>query len=380
MGQHPLTTVQLAVALTIGSLASLVLGMMPVLLAALVSEGRIAEGAIGTLVTVELLAIAIGTVVGAYCLARLPASLVAALAAMLTALTNAAAISLDDAAGLAALRGCAGFAEGCLMSIALVAVARNDRPERASGFFLAAQTLLQLGALQIATVFTWDESAVDTYLVTIAAAGLLAAASAVALPWQIRPRGELRKAGTLSKASITGLVAAGAFVGATLTIWGYFGVWIGRQGFALGLEANAVALSLGAQVAGALVATCVGGRVDNRPWIVAASLGQILVVLTMLIGADSQVLIYVLAAAFGFLWLCAMPAFTGLLVDIDPTRRAATMIVAAQLGGAALVPLLAGRIVAERGLDGAFWLSAAIFAIAVLFVLGLRYKAAGREV
>ena len=51
----------LALAILIGSCALLVLGVHPVLLGALVQEGRLADAQVGNLVTIEMLAIVTGS-------------------------------------------------------------------------------------------------------------------------------------------------------------------------------------------------------------------------------------------------------------------------------------------------------------------------------
>ena len=52
-------------------------------------------------------------------------------------------------------------------------------------------------------------------------------------------------------------------------------------------------------------------------------------------------------AAFGFLWLFALPFQTLLLIRLDPTRRAAMQLGAAQLLGSSAGPLAASLVVGD---------------------------------
>jgi hypothetical protein len=163
--------------LTIGSLAVLVLGIEPVLLGAMVTEQRIAEQAVGALVTTELLAIAMGSVLGMRALGRFSARSVALLAGLALAGVDCAAIGRTGAPVLIVQRALAGLLEGMLMALALVAVARAVLPEHASGMFLAAQTLLQLVVVLFLPALTLAGSRVDMSLAILAGRGSLSKAS-----------------------------------------------------------------------------------------------------------------------------------------------------------------------------------------------------------
>lgn len=67
--------------------------------------------------------------------------------------------------------------------------------------------------------------------------------------------------------------------------------------------------------------------------------------------------------AIGFVWLFTLPFFAGWLIEIDPGRRAVLYLTAFQLGGAALLPSLAGVAVGRFSVDAALIFSGAIFLV-----------------
>lgn len=370
MTNHAINGRNLGTAIVIGSLGTTVLGIEPVLLSAMVHEGRIAETTVGALVTTELLAIAIGSVIGTRLLARFGAHSVAVGAGLLTAALNAGTIGVKGDLALIATRGAAGAIEGILMALALVAIARSRQPERASGLFLAAQTFVQFVAVSLAPSLALEGSNADGCLAILSGCGLAAALIATIAPRRLVPPERRHGSGELGPRSFVGLAAVGAFTGATLCIWGYLGLWISHNGFPAELESRAVALSLAAQIIGALVAAH-GSRLLPRATILSSTALAIIVLLLMLHAQHDIRILYALSAAFSFLWLFTLPAFAGLLVEIDPTRRALLYIAAVQLAGAALLPTLAGIAVGYHGIGGAFWLAIGVLAIAMALVAGL---------
>jgi DHA1 family inner membrane transport protein len=78
--------------------------------------------------------------------------------------------------------------------------------------------------------------------------------------------------------------------------------------------------------------------------------------------------------AFGFLWLFAMPFQTRLLILIDPTRRSAMLLSAAQLVGCAAGPLVTSAFATDARLNGALLADAGLFGGALVVTILLRYE------
>lgn len=357
----PVTGRTLATSILIGSCALLVLGVQPVLLGAMVQEGRIAEAQVGNLVTIEMLAMVLGSLAGIGLLRRAGAQVVIGLAGLVLAAMNLAMTGQSGMAILASARAIAGLSEGVLVASALVAISRVTRVERASAIFLAVQTLLQAVVAAALPFLAMASSRTDTALVALAAAGAIAAASALSLPRQLRPAAPDSERGALTPASLTALLGAGLFLGAIVSVWSYFGLWLIHYGYPPTFEGTAVSLCLVAQVVGALAAARFGERLPNRQTISVCALVGALLVALFFLGRDSAEAIIAVSVAFGFVWLFTLPFFAGWLIEIDPGRRAVLYLTAFQLGGAALLPSLAGLAVGSFSVDAMLVFSGVIF-------------------
>ncbi len=357
----PVSGRALALSILIGSCALLVLGVHPVLLGALVQEGRLADAQVGNLVTIEMLAIVPGSLAGIGLLRRVGARFVAVGAGLAMGGINIFLIGQSGMTMLAMTRAVAGFSEGILVAIALVAISRVARVERASAIFLAVQTLMQAIVAAALPSVTVAGSRVDAALVALAIAGVIAATAALALPAALRPTEPDSERGALTPASLTALTSAGLFLGAIVSVWGYFGLWLIHYGYPPTFEGTAVSLCLVAQVVGALAAARFGERLPNRPTILACAIAAAALVGAFYLARGSATAIIMVSIAFGFVWLFTLPFFAGWLIEIDPGRRAVLYLTAFQLGGAALLPSLAGVAVGAYSINAALTFAGSAF-------------------
>ena len=359
----PVTGRTLATTILIGSCALLVLGVQPVLLGAMVQEGHITDAYVGNLVTIEMLAMVLGSLAGIGLLRKTGARVVIGVAGLVLAAMNLAMTGQSGMAILSSLRAVAGLSEGVLVSSALVAISRVARVERASAIFLAVQTLLQAVVAAALPFIIVVSSRTDTALLALAAAGALAAAAALLLPRQLQPAAPDSDRGALTPASLIALLGAGLFLGAIVSVWSYFGLWLIHYGYPPTFEGTAISLCLIAQVIGALTAARFGERLPNRQTIIACALAGALLIALFFVGRGNSTAILAVSMAFGFVWLFTLPFFAGWLIEIDPGRRAVLYLTAFQLGGAALLPSLAGIAVGGFSVDAALIFSGAIFLI-----------------
>ena len=374
----PVSGRTLATSILIGSCALLVLGVQPVLLGAMVQEGRIADAEVGNLVTIEMLAMVLGSLAGIALLRKAPARAAIGLAGLALAATNLAMTGQSGMMTLAALRAAAGLGEGVLVASALVAISRVARVERASAIFLAVQTLLQAVVAATLPLVALASSRTDTALFALAAAGAIAAALSLALPRHLQPTAPNGERGALTPASLTALLGSGLFLGAIVSVWSYFGLWLIHYGYPPTFEGTAVSLCLVAQVVGALTAARFGERLPNRQTIAACALAGTILVALFFLGRGSGAAILAVSIAFGFVWLFTLPFFAGWLIEIDPARRAVLYLTAFQLGGAALLPSLAGIAVGRYSVDAMLIFSGAIFV--TLSVVAWSFGKLGKEV
>jgi hypothetical protein len=358
---------ELSAGLFTGSIALLMLGLQPLLLGALADESRLDEAGIGAAATAELLALGLTTGLLAGFVPPTRLKLVNIVGAVSLAGCN---IWGCFAAGawFAASRGAAGIASGLLMWVAVVLITRAVRPERVAGIFLTVQTLAQAGLAAILPLTLMPRMGANGGLATLAAFGLCAALASIWLPSRLavlaKPEGGH---GSLPAGSLIGLGAV------FFTMAGVVGLWIFVEQLGatprIGARAAslAVALALAAQVAGSSVATFLSSRLPPRPILIAAGLLNIgaVAVLGQAIGAPLYLASVLL---FGFLWLFAMPFQTRLLIDLDPTRRAAMLLSAAQALGSAAGPIATSAFATKSSLGGALVADAVLFGIGLLGV------------
>jgi predicted MFS family arabinose efflux permease len=84
----------------------------------------------------------------------------------------------------------------------------------------------------------------------------------------------------------------------------------------------------------------------------------------------------VLILLITFVWNIGLPYLLGMIADSDVTGRLVVLIVAAQAGGTAVGPLIAGQVVELKGLENLGY-SSALFcglALVVLLVFLARFK------
>ncbi|HWU81190.1 MAG TPA: hypothetical protein VN158_14130, partial [Caulobacter sp.] len=121
------------------------------------------------------------------------------------------------------------------------------------------------------------------------------------------------------------------------------------------------------QVLGGAAATVVGDRAP--PSGILLGIGAInALILAVLWSGPGRGLFIACVAAFGFLWLFALPFQTLLLIRIDPTRRAAMQLGAAQLLGSSAGPLAASLIVGEGPVRRALVVSGLCLGLALALI------------
>ena len=361
-----LSTDRVLAIFVVGVIGVLIPGLQPQLLGALAAEGRLSVTALGILATVELLAmgIAAGASGFVFPITRLRTIAGAAL------LVTAAADLLTPLLGTGALFGArivAGLGEGVLIWIAIGFIIRTDRPERWSGIYLAVQTLAQFALASAIGYVAATSTGGFTALGLVTLVGLLA------LPWlpsAYPPLTASDDAGGFPPAR--GLVALGGvvlYLAFIVAVW----VYIEPLGLERGISQATIhlvaPLSLGMQVLGAGAATLLAGRLPVRGTIVIVGLVNLGLLAIMAVSSSAAAFV-VATAAFGFLWLFALPFQIPIVIAADPSRRAAMLIGGAQLTGSSLGPLLAGVLIGDRHVAHVLWFGAVCAIAGVAGLIG----------
>ncbi|NVP55090.1 MFS transporter [Mycoplana rhizolycopersici] len=337
---------EVAAALFVGSVGLLILGLQPVLLGALYSEGRMTFDELALAATLEMIAIAAGSAVMA--LAFAPQGLrrkAACLLLVLAALSHLTAIA-GSPAMIIGVRTLAGLAEGGLVAIATELIARSARPERMGGIFLTIQTTAQCLLSMLLTLLVVPAYGSAGGFQTLAVVGIVALAAVPLLPRRYEGiptagRADAGIGGPMALLALAIIFTFYLFIGA---IWAF----LEPLGLASGVSSQTVGLitaaALAAQVGGAFAATLVERRLDYRAAITLSTTGG-LIAAGLFAALPGLALFWLAALVTGFVWLFVVPYQIRLTIVADPSRRTALLVPAAQLLGAALGPAGASLLI-----------------------------------
>lgn len=349
---------QVVAVLVVGVAGVLIPGLQPQLLGALAADGRLSIAALGHLATVELLAMGIAAGGAGFVL---PISRLRAVA-MFAILAIAACDLVTARAGPGALfvaRAAAGIGEGVLIWVAIGLIVRTAHPARWSGIYLMVQTLAQLG---VATVFGFAVLPAFGSAGGFVALGAVTLASAIAVAWLPTAYPPLAVAdaqgGRPPVAGLLALFGVLLYLAFVVAVWVFVEPLARQRGVPAGAVAGIAPLSLAMQVVGAGAATLLSTRLPAFATLVAAALAN-LVLLAVMGLATSPAIFVAATAAFGFLWLFAMPFQVPVVIAADPSRRAAALVGGAQLVGSSAGPFLAALFVHDDRVATVLWFGAA---------------------
>lgn len=374
IGERP-NRVQFSAVMFLGVTAIMIAGLQPLLLGTLATEGRLTSNQLGQAATAELLAMGLAAFVSGAALKPAQLKLIGIAASLvLAAIDFATPFVAGDTITL--MRGLAGLPSGVLMWITIALIARTPTPERWSGVYLTVQTLAQFvmaTALSATVVPTYGS---DGGWFALGGLCVVTALVALAVPGEYAP---LPK--TESNSSLPGirgwiaLISAFLYSAFTIGVWVYAEPLSRQSGHDPGITGAAVSISLACQVAGGTAATLLAGRIN---WLWTTLIAAVINV-GLLIGfynlPDAQTFL-ILSGAFGFLWIFILPFLVPMVIEADPTRRAAVLIGGAQVLGGSFGPFFASLLVTEEDSRGAILFGGACLVIAIVLAFGLhQFKA-----
>lgn len=358
--------ITIATAMWLGTAALMILGIQPVLLAALVAEHRISDALLGRLATVEVLAIAAASAAGAALFRSGGMRLKALVLSVLLGAANLACCFAHGATELFVLRGAAGAFEGLLLGCTIVILTRTASPDRVNGIFLAAQTIpqaLAALALPIYLMPKWGSDAAFVILAALALFGVLLVPflpKAAPAPAKAEPSGAGGRAWVwsgevvLMMAAIT-LQTAG--IGACME---YLAQLATLHGFSPQVVGLATSGNLIVQVLGAFVVVGVAYRLPSSFALLFGIAAQTALAIAFPATPTGGAYV-VVACLFGLFLLALGPFQVAWLIRIEPTRRVALLITPITLVGWSIGPFIASFFVSARSSDEAFWAAAALF-------------------
>jgi len=354
----------------IGVTGIMIAGLQPLLLGTLEHENRLSPVQLGQAATAELLTMGLAAFIAGAVLKPQRLKLIAILASLMLAGLDAATPYVQGDV-ITLMRGLAGVPSGVLIWVTVALIARSPTPERWSGVYLTVQTLGQFLLATLMSLTVVPAYGSDGGWFALAVFCALTALVAFAMPdsYALLPRKE-DNSPLPSARGWFALVSAFLYSAFTIGVWVYAEPLSKQAGHDPGVTGAAVSVSLACQVAGGAAATVLAGRV-NWLWTIIVSAALSAGVLVGLAALPDRNMFLVLSGAFGFLWLFVLPFLVPMVIEADPTRRAAVLIGGAQVLGASFGPFFASMLVTETDSRGALAFGGACMVVSVLIAFGL---------
>ena len=358
----------LAAVIAIGCVALLMLGVQPVVLGALQSAGRLTIPAMGQAATIETLALGAVSAGMAARVRHRRLRLWSLLGVVLIIAANGAGL-VANGLGFVLSRGLAGVAGGIIVWVATGVITRRHDAGRVNAIFLGAQALSQGATAALIPVTIGPTLGADSGLWVIGGLAVLGLLLLPLIPRQLPdPPAEAKARGRLNLSSLAALASLVLMLAGIVGLWVYVEPIAAAERIPADTVAFAVAASLAAQVAGAVIFVAIEKRLRPAAGLlgVAAALLAVTASFAWLPGLAP---FFAAILVFGVLWTFAMALGLPLLIAADPTRRAALYGPAAILLGASLGPLLAGAMASDTNISPALGVAAALTAGAAAFVI-----------
>ncbi len=370
-----LTLMPAAATIVLGSLALLMVGVMPVLLGTLADTGRLSAAGIGQCATLESLAMGLcAGLCGAFLKAR-HIRWIAAGASLALALLDFGSMSASGV-GVLTLRALAGIPEGILLWITVGMIARTQLPERWAGIYwtalVSAQLLMALSFVYIIPHFGSEGGFAALGLTALLGLGAAAVAPNFYADLPVNPA----ESGAPPLRGWWALFATLLFTAASGAVLVYLQPMSHEAGLSADVARTSLWVSLAAQVAGGFLATALAGRIH---WFTVFCFSTVLFIsgwFTLTIHPAAWLFI----AANGWIGLVIVligPFLVPMTIEADPSRRTAMQSGATQLLAGALGPLLASFIVSDQDVFGAVWLGTGLI-LSGLFLMGALHVSALR--
>jgi len=374
IGPRP-SRLQFSAVMFLGVTAIMIAGLQPLLLGTLATEGRLSSSQIGQAATAELLAMGLAAFVAGAALKPAQLKMIGIAASLLLAAID---FTTPFVAGdtITLVRGLAGLPSGVLMWITIALIARTPTPERWSGVYLTVQTLAQFFMATFLSATIVPRFGSDGGWFALGGLCIVTAIVALAVPGAYAPLPKAENNSSLP--GIRGwiaLISTFLYSAFTIGVWVYAEPLSRQSGHDPGVTGAAVSISLACQVVGGTAAILLAGRIN---WLWTTLVAAVINV-GLLIGLynlpDPQTFL-ILTGAFGFLWIFVLPFLVPMVIEADPTRRAAVLIGGAQVLGGSFGPFFASLLVTDADSRGAILFGGACLVVAVVLAFGLhQFKA-----
>lgn len=330
-------------ALTIGSIALLMIGLQPILLGEMVDTHHASLEGVGIIAMSEIVALGIGVVLGDALLPVARLRLVTLLAALIVSCIDVLTGRLTGDLPLAAIRATAGLGEGMLVWVATCVIVRSHRADRLAGIFITLQTVAQAAVAALFARTVIPHAGWQGGFGVLGVLSLAPCLLAFLLPAALKPlSSQASKPFSWSAMATMPLLIAFVQMAAFGSLWAYLEPIARRAGLDAQDAQTAISAVLLIQVIGGIAAVTAIRYLDNMMTLSAGSVVLALIPVGMLVLAPGHVTGFMtLCGVFGFAWLFLTPFHIGLALKLDQSGRVATLAPGFQLLGTAFGPLIA---------------------------------------
>jgi predicted MFS family arabinose efflux permease len=330
-----------------------VVGIQPLLLETLLSQGRLNTTQLGWVATAEVLGMAVGVLLGTRMLGGRTGRVIVAAAGLIMAISNLAILFASQPPIIVAIRALSGVAEGMLMAVAVLSISYSSAPTRLNAAFLAVSAVPQLLLAYLIPAVLVPRFGENFGFELMVGVGLTCALLALTVqdrlaPESLQPLHRIAWTPSVVLALVATLIMAAA-IGAC---WSYVGPLAAQFGLNPEQTGVAVAASLVCQLLGSLVVAIVGWRLSFRAALLGGAALQAVAVMWLL-GAHQALEFSVALAMFGFVWQGGMPFAMDLIIAVDSSRATAPLVLPLNLTGLSVGPLAASYFV-DHSVVGAF--------------------------
>lgn len=371
----PYTPVEMASAITLGVLALLVAGLLPLLLGALAEEHRLSTSGIGVAAMLEALSSGLVTGLAGIILKPRRLRLVAALASVALVVADLATVRTSGSS-VFLVRTLAGVPEGLMLWIAIGLISRTQTPERWAAVLFTGMGITALGAATGLSAYVLPRFGANGGYVALACAAVLGIPLAAFLPnaFGTVPGSEASASGAPPLRGWVALLATLAIAAAMNGVSVYVLPLARQAGLEIAAGRTAISVGLACQMLGGALATVLAGRTRYIGvfWFCGLALGATW--MAYAIHAPTALFVGVIGLA-GLCTGLVGPFFLPMTIEADPTRRAAMQSGAVQLLAGALGPLLAALVVGDRDTHGVLILAAVLLLGGLAVATGLHRHA-----
>ncbi|QUD88640.1 MFS transporter [Phenylobacterium montanum] len=338
-----------ASAVFLGTLGVISFIVQPGIVQGFVSSLHMSEARANDMVGIEMMGVALATILTAAIGERIDWRRLLASALIIGVVGDLASAFATNGALLPAARFVAGVGHGAVISLSFTFVGLTVRPDRNIAFYLVA--LLSYGAVGLwalpSLLARFGFQPVFLFFAAVTAIGLV---TVPYVPRSSQHREEISPTAVQlgARVIVVGLAGVLAYNIAQGIAWANLALIGGAARLADQTVADDLFLSQLIAVAGALLSVALAGM-GRRALMIAVGVAGGALFIALLTGQPGALLFLVAVCGFNFLWNFVLPFILSAVGDLDLHGRVMGPAIAMQMIGLGLGPILSGRLIQGGG-------------------------------